>query len=366
MIIMKVLIITLNIKGGMIHYISQLANALTKNNSVYLIAPKGVQKELFDKSVNIIELDTGNTIKNFIINTISINKMLNFLNTIQKIDPDVIHLQDGHPWVGLFLPFLSKYTIVTTMHDVSPHLGYRFIDQAISIKIHVKFSDAFIVHGQKAKELLAKESKNKDIFVIPHGDYSFFTKICKIEYEEEPFSVLFFGNILEYKGLTYLIQAVPLIRNKIPNVKVIIAGSGDFVEKNVIEKSSNFEVHNYFIAEEEVGKYFQRASVVVLPYIEGTQTGIIPIAYAFKKPVVVTNVGSIPEVVDEGVTGYVVPPKDPDSLANAIVKILNNDLLRKKMGENAYQKMKNELSWDLVAEETCKVYNKVWGSNENY
>jgi len=99
-----------------------------------------------------------------------------------------------------------------------------------------------------------------------------------------------------------------------------------------------------------------------LPYIEGTQTGIIPIAYAFRKPVVVTNVGSIPEVVDEDITGYVVPPKDPNSLANAIVKILNNDPMRKQMGENAYEKMKKELSWDLVAEETSKAYNKVWGS----
>jgi glycosyltransferase involved in cell wall biosynthesis len=159
-----------------------------------------------------------------------------------------------------------------------------------------------------------------------------------------------------------LIQAVPLISDKIPNVKVVIAGSGDFIEKDIIEKSPYFEIYNYFIAEEEVGKYFQRASLVVLPYIEGTQTGVIPIAYAFKKPVVVTNVGSIPEVVDEGVTGYIVPPKDPNALANAIIKLLNNDPLRKQMGENAYKKMGNELSWDFIAGETCKIYNEVWNA----
>lgn len=358
---MKILIITLNTKGGMVHYISQLSNALVKNNDVYVIAQKGIKTEYFDKSVNILEFDTGNTIKNFIINTILIHKMLNFLNAIQKIDPDIIHLQDGQLWIGLFLPFLSRYKLVSTIHDVTPHVGTRFIDQEISRKIHIKFSDALVVHGQNAKEILAKES-NKDIFVIPHGDYSFFTRKSTVEYVEEPFTILFFGRIEAYKGLTYLIQAVPLISDKIPNVKVIIAGSGDFVEKEIIEKSPYFEIHNYFIADEEVGEYFQRASIVVLPYIECTQTGVVPIAYAFKKPVVVTNVGSIPEVVDEGITGYVVPPKDPKSLATAILKMLKNDPLRKQMGENAYQKMKTELSWNVVAEETCKIYNKVWNS----
>lgn len=359
---MKILIITLNTKGGMIHYISQLANAIVKSNEVYIIAPKGLQTEFFDKSVKIIELNTGNTIKNFILNTLLFHRMLNFLSVITKINPDIIHLHDGHPWVGILLPFLSKYKIITTVHDVTPHIGYRYIDQAISLKIHLKYSDALIVHGKNAKETLAKELKNKNIYIVPHGDYSFFNKICKDEYEEEPFHILFFGNIVAYKGLPYLIQAAPLISDKIPNIKVIIAGSGNFIEKETIEKSPYFEIHNYFIAEKDVGKYFQRASLVVLPYIEGTQTGVIPIAYAFKKPVVVTNVGSIPEVVDEGITGYIVPPKDPNALANAIIKLLNNDSLRKQMGENAYNKMEKELSWDFIAGETCKIYNDVWNA----
>lgn len=364
---MKTLLINLNKKGGMVHYISQLANALAKNNNVYVIAQKGIDSELFDKSVNLIELNTGNTKMNFILNTILIHRMLKFLDKIRKINPDIIHIQSCHLWICLFLPFLSKYRIVTTIHDVTPHVGSRFIDQEISRKIHIKYSDALIVHGKNAKEILSKESRSKDIYIVPHGDYSFFTNIYSEECNEEPFSILFFGRIEAYKGLTYLIQAVPLIADKVPNVRVIIAGSGDFVERELIENSSFFEIHNYFINDKDVGKYFQRASVVALPYIECTQTGIIPIAYAFKKPVVVTNVGSIPEVVDEGITGYVVPPKDPNALADAIIKILSNDTLRKQMGENAYRKMIKDLSWSSVSEKTIVVYNSIMGfKNENY
>jgi len=108
-----------------------------------------------------------------------------------------------------------------------------------------------------------------------------------------------------------------------------------------------------------VSELFQKASVVVLPYIDGSQTGIIPIAYAFKKPVIVTNVGSIPEVVDDGKTGYIVPPRNEKKLAEAIIDILRDEHKRKQMGENAYKKMKEELSWDKIAEKTIRVYEEI-------
>lgn len=353
---MIIVIINFNTKGGMVHYISQLSNALIKRSSLYIIAQKGIEKRNFNDSIKIIQLETGNTKRNFILNTVLIHKSLKFLNIIHQINPDIIHLQSCHLWVCLFLPFLKKYKIVTTIHDVTPHMGSRFIDQEISRKVHIKYSDALIVHGQNAKRMLAKECDNKKIFIVPHGDYSFFSKLGNYKHEEEPFSLLFFGRIEAYKGLTYLIQAVPLIASKIPNLKVIIAGSGDLPEKDKIEKSPHFEIHNYFIEDQEVGKFFARSAVVILPYLEGTQTGIIPIAYSFKKPVIVTNVGCIPEVVDEGITGYIVPPRNPRALANAIIKILSDDYLRRQMGQNAYQKMRNELSWDNIADNTLKIY----------
>lgn len=356
---MKILQITLDTKGGMIHYVSQLSNALAINDDVSVIIPIGAERELFNSSVKIVPLHTGNIIRNFIVNTLIVTRMVQFYKTIQNINPDIIHLQSCYPWICLFLPFLNKYKIVTTIHDVEPHIGSRAIDQKIARDIHIKFSDCIIVHGNKAKSTLQKKAINKKVYAFPHGDYSFFTKITEDHYHEEKGTILFFGRIVEYKGLKYLIEAAPKIAETIKNMKIIIAGSGCLDEYKNIVNSPYFEIHNTFIPDEEVSKYFQRASVLVLPYIEGTQTGIIPIAYAFKVPVVVTNVGSIPEVVDDGVTGYVVPPKDSNSLAEAIIKILSNENLRNKMGENAYVKMKKELSWDVIAEKTIQVYQSI-------
>jgi glycosyltransferase involved in cell wall biosynthesis len=120
----------------------------------------------------------------------------------------------------------------------------------------------------------------------------------------------------------------------------------------------NFIVHNYRIPYKEGAELFQRCSVVVLPYIDASQSGVIPTAYGFKKPVVVTDVGSIPEIVDDGVTGFIVPSKDPIALVDAIIKLLKDDGLRKQMGENAYKKLKTDLSWDKIVEKTVEVYKE--------
>ncbi|MCX9085635.1 MAG: glycosyltransferase family 4 protein [Candidatus Methanoperedens sp.] len=354
---MKILQIILTTQGGLIHYTSQLSNALSTNNDVHLIAPVGFEAELFNKSINLYQLKTGDTLQNFILSFIIFTRISSFLNTIKKINPDVIHLQSNHPWMSLFLPFLQKYLIVTTIHDVNPHEGSRKFEQEISRNIHIKYSDALIVHGDAAKTILGEKIPKKKIFNIPHGDYSFFSRLKQHNYDEEKGNILFFGRIEDYKGLRYLIEAIPQIEKNIPNIKIVIAGSGSLEGYNL--ESKNVIIYNHYIPDNEVGAFFQKAAVVVLPYIEGTQTGIIPIAYAFKKPVIVTNVGSIPEVVENGKTGFIVPSKDPKALAEAIVKILMDDNLRKKMGENGYRKMMEELSWDKIAEMTIEVYKKI-------
>ena len=97
----------------------------------------------------------------------------------------------------------------------------------------------------------------------------------------------------------------------------------------------------------------------MLPYVEGSQTGVVPIAYSFKKPVVVTNVGSFDEVVEDGKTGFIVPPRDPAAIADAVAKMLKDRQRRLQMGENAYRKMNEDLSWDTVVTDTVRIYTLI-------
>lgn len=361
----KVMIITMSTYGGIIHYTSQLANNLhIAGAEITILAPRGLSKNNFVDNIKIIEMDVGNNIKNLIINSLNLKNIFKYIKMIHQENPDVIHcIEEWNLWLGFILFFIKKFPIITTIHDVNPHYGTRKIDKNIAKYFHIKFSDSLIVHGSNAK---AELKTNKECHIIPHGDYSFFTKFKKGNIVEEKNTVLFFGRIEEYKGLIYLIEAINRISEYLPDIKLIIAGSGEFSKyEKIMKNEKNFEVHNRFIADEEVPNFFQRSNFVILPYIEGTQTGIIPIAYAFKKPVIVTDVGSIPEVVENGKTGFIVPHKNELELEKAIMKLLQNDDLRKSMGINAHIKMENELSWDIIAESTMHIYQELISIREN-
>jgi glycosyltransferase involved in cell wall biosynthesis len=150
----------------------------------------------------------------------------------------------------------------------------------------------------------------------------------------------------------------------VPDVKIVIAGAGEDIEKyeKMMVHKDKFILYNEYIPDNRVNELFQKACIVVLPYIDGSQSGVIPQAYAFRKPVVITDVGSLPENVEEGVTGYIVPPRDSKKLAEAIIDLLTDDEKRNKMGQNAYKKTQEELSWKNIAGKTVEVYKKALSS----
>jgi len=292
--------------------------------------------------------------------------------TIKKIrdfNPEIIHIQVGSSIIyPLVLFFLKKYPLISTFHDSKLHLGWeRRIIAKISRYWLKKHSNKIFVHGKKLKEIMIKEYNlpYDKIQIIPMGENDVTPFIrYKRNLNECNNSILFFGRIRKNKGLDYLIKAEPIITKEIPNAKIIIAGKNDKYDnfkryENLIINKKNFIIHNHYIDWKFGAELFEKACVIVLPYIEASQSGIIPVAYAFKKPIVVTNVGAIPEIVDDKKTGLIVPPKDPKALAKAIIKLLENKTLRKKMGENGYKKLKTNMSWDKINKITTEIYKKV-------
>lgn len=364
---MKILLIQLIGRGGVQLYTSQLANALSKtDNEVFvLLGTHNFSKDQYSsRGPKVVCIDTQPSYTKMLIKMVNPLVYFNLIKIINQISPDIIHVIYEETFIGITALFLKdKYPIVFTEHDPNFHQGEFILSKlhhGCTKLILRNVADAVIVHGNKMKSILISKNVPEDkIYIVPHGEFSFYEK-WKTKNVREDKSVLFFGRIQDYKGLDYLIKAEPLITSIVPDAKIVIAGSGDFkkYEDMIINKSS-FDINNRFIPDEEVAAFFQNASVVVLPYIDGSQTGIIPIAYSFSKPVIVTDVGSIPEVVDDGITGYVIPPNDPEALADAIVRLLKDDELRKTMGQNAFKKAKNELSWGNVAKMTINIYENV-------
>ncbi len=260
--------------------------------------------------------------------------------------------------------------VVWEMHNILPH-GYGENDKRNCRWFYEK-SDAIIFHSehdiQRAKDLL-KTNTDKIHTIVPHGNFegSYENTVSKEEARRRlnlsanDRVLLCFGFIRRNRGYEYLIDAAKDMKNTI----VVVAGKSE--DKDVCKKLLAYErqlqhlrVFIKWIPDEEIQYYFNACDVVVLPYTDITTSGVIPLAYAFSKPVITTNVGSLREVVKED-TGIVVPAEDVEALKNAIENIFNRDLLA--MGRNAYEYSLNEFSWEPNAKKIIELYEMVTSRN---
>ncbi len=289
----------------------------------------------------------------------AINKLR---SEIAQFEPDLIHLQQGYLWFNPALALLRQYPLVVTIHDPTPHLGDRPTRKTPQFIADIAYrrADGVIVHNDQVANIVADRGISAErIHVVPHltlGDGGESPSV-----DEDGNLILFFGRIWPYKGLEYLIRAEPLITAEIPDARILIAGTGeDFGRyRQMMVHPERFEILNEFIPFERTSELFQRASVVAIPYVDATQSGVIPTAYGFAKPVVSTTAGGLPAQVDDGETGYLVPPRDEDALASAIIRLLKDPDLRARLGANGREKARAEYSEGAVAAKTFAVYQAV-------
>ncbi|MEM1125066.1 MAG: glycosyltransferase [Bacteroidota bacterium] len=139
-------------------------------------------------------------------------------------------------------------------------------------------------------------------------------------------TLLFFGFVRRYKGLDVLLEALPYVAERLPDVRLVVAG--EFYEDERIYRAqverlglgARVQMHDHYIPEEAVRLYFSAADLVVQPYRSATQSGVAQIAFHFGRPLVVTDVGGLAEIVPHEEAGFVVPPEAPEALAGAIAR----------------------------------------------
>lgn len=287
--------------------------------------------------------------------------MRRLVGELRSFRPDVLHLQQGYLWFNPLLQFIHDIPLVVTVHDPKPHAGDKpsmKTPQSVA-RIAYRRADQLIVHNSQMRdEMVDLGLPPSRLNIVPtvvrgHQDVD-------VEVEEEDGVVLFFGRIWEYKGLQHLIRAEPMITNRVPEARFIIAGMGEDFERYraLMVHPDRFEVLNDYVPHDQVPRLFRRAAVVALPYIDATQSGVIATAYNFGRPVVATTVGGLPSMVDHGGTGLLVPPGDEPALADAIVTLLSDDELRRRLGRGAKARATGEFSSSSVADRTLEVYRR--------
>ena len=161
--------------------------------------------------------------------------------------------------------------------------------------------------------------------------------------------ILFFGFIRPYKGLIYLIRAMPLILKKKPNTKLIIQGvfwkdrQKYFDEIEKLDLKDHILIREGYVAGDDRAKVFYSADVVVMPYLDISESAIIPLSWGFGIPIICTAVGGNVDWITDGKEGYLTPPKDPDALANAVLDFYSKKM--EKPFKDAMKKRMKEIAW---------------------
>jgi glycosyltransferase involved in cell wall biosynthesis len=289
---------------------------------------------------------------------------------IRSWKPDVVHfLNESNIWLTLLIPMLGGIPALTTVHDIRIHPGDSSSSRVprFLTKILIRQSNAIIVHGEILRSEAIRElpvSADK-VFVVPHPPLKNYLGIARQENFRKPrdgkFRVLFFGRIYRYKGLRYLLDAAISAHRVVPNIEVLIAGSGDDMsyELQQLGRPPFLKIDNRFVPASDVARFFSEADLVVLPYIEASQSGVLMLAMAFGLPVVATEVGEIPTVVRSVGMGLVVPPSNGPALASAITRLaLDPDMLQ-QFSKGATNAVNGEYSDGALCNRIISTYENV-------
>jgi glycosyltransferase involved in cell wall biosynthesis len=193
-------------------------------------------------------------------------------------------------------------------------------------------ADVICVHGPQLVELVHRQSwyRAQPVVSIPMGAHGHVVSSAPLP--ESP-TVLFFGRLEHYKGLDVFVAAVERASERVPGLRAIIAGQGEAADgvRSQVTKPEMFDWRIGFVRDEDISRLFAESSVVVLPYREASQSGVVPLAFANGRTVIATRVGGLPEAVDQGINGLLVDTEDPVQVADAIVKVLSDRTLLEEL-----------------------------------
>lgn len=261
----------------------------------------------------------------------------------------------------------SKIPIIAITDNIIPH--EKRIGDKIFTRYFVKSCDGFVAMSKSVLNDLSQFTPNPNKVFHPHPIYHIFgdpiskyQAINNLQLDPQYQYLLFFGFIRNYKGLDLLLEAMKEVAEKIPTLKLIVAGEyyEDATPYLEIIKQHHLEdkliMHTHYIPDEMVKNYFSACSMVVQPYKSATQSGVTQIAYHFNKPMLVTDVGGLAEIVPHEICGYVVQP-NPGLIAAAIIDYFKRER-EIEMTRNC-EKEKERFQWSRMVEAIEKLVEKI-------
>lgn len=274
---------------------------------------------------------------------------------------DLIHLT----WplrYSSFPLYLLRRKMVLTMHDPIPHSSNMTMENRIHRWCCTHLMPDFILLNTTQRAtfmqtygISASRVHQSRLSIYAHLRYTpAAAPLCHPPY------ILYIGSILPHKGIEYLCKAMVPVTADTAGVSVVIAGKGSYYfDKSGYEQNPGFVFINRFITDEELASLIANSVAVVCPYIDATQSGVIMSAFALARPVIATTVGALPEMMEDGRHGYLVPPKDSHALEEAIRRILQPGVAQRMSASIDADFSSGTHSWSVIAKGMEDIYNSI-------
>lgn len=274
---------------------------------------------------------------------------------LRRQRPAIVHVQEsvGNDPRLILAAGLWPGRFALTLHDPVIHPGDTGSSLAmVTDRALVKTAGLIFVHGEALRDELIEAQKPKaPLVVVSHGIA--FADVPPLP--ERP-AVLFFGRMSHYKGLDILLDAMGEVWQQLPEATLTVAGVGE-IESHPALEDARVTVRSEHISDAEIPTLFGAATVVALPYRQASQSGVGSLAKAHARPLIVTNVGGLPELVADG-SGRLVEPEDRTALAANLLELLSDRELAERLGAAGAASAERESSWDVVAERTLDAYRE--------
>jgi glycosyltransferase involved in cell wall biosynthesis len=288
------------------------------------------------------------------------------LRFTEHVGAHVLHVDDVDvsPRLALALPLARRPPVVLTVHDPKPHSGERHWRKVLARRLAYPRADRFILYNAALRADFAATYRIPPAAIeVAHlGVYDVFPQWPSRVERNVP-TVLFFGRLSLYKGLDVFYEAATLIADRLNGVRFVVAGLP--VEgytpppAPALARGSVVEVIDRYLSNTDAAALFRSAAVVVCPYRDATQSGVVLSAFAFGVPVIATTVGGLPEYVVDHRTGLLIPPDNATALADAVIRVLQEPGLSATLQRGIRDAAANELHWGRTADALLGVYTAV-------